>query len=295
VRLSVILNASRDDAPDVAARVRDICGNRAVELHVDICRGADLGRAARAALERGSTHVAAGGGDGTISSVASVLAGTNAVLGVLPLGTLNHFARDLHVPLDVTEAVNAMIDGTETRVDVGEVNGRTFINNSSVGLYPRLVWEREARQRRGQRKWRAMVAASWTVWRRYRRVKVAIQCEDGNAATVRTPFVFVGNNRYQLGGLDFGSRAALDQGLLHVCTAPELSASGVMGVLGATLLGRLVSFEQFEALETTAVTIDAWRPRLGIAIDGEIVTLRTPLRFRTRPGALRVAVRRQQE
>jgi len=75
--------------------------------------------------------------------------------------------------------------------------------------------------------------------------------------------------------------------------APELSAAGVLGVLGATLTGRLVNFERFESLEVTELTIDAWRPQLGIALDGEIVTLRTPLRFRTRPGALRVAVPRQ--
>jgi len=293
VRLSVLLNAARGDAPGLATRVRDICHSRAVELHVDICQGPHLTTAARAALERGSTHVAAGGGDGTISSVASVLAGTDTILGAIPLGTLNHFARDLHIPSDVTEAVDVIFDGTAKCVDVGDVNGRTFINNSSVGLYPRLVWEREERQRRGQRKWIAMAAATVMVWRRYRRVTVAIEGDAGSRETVRTPFVFVGNNRYQLAGLDFGSRPSLDAGQLHVCMAPELSAAGVLGVLGATLTGRLVNFERFESLEVTELTIDAWRPQLGIALDGEIVTLRTPLRFRTRPGALRVAVPRQ--
>src|SRR5690349_7446797 len=108
VRLSIVLNAARGDAPDGATRFREAYRDRAVELHVDICHGPDLIRAARAAVERGSTHVAAGGGDGTISSVASVLAGTSAILGVIPLGTLNHFARDLQVPLDVNEAMNAI-------------------------------------------------------------------------------------------------------------------------------------------------------------------------------------------
>jgi diacylglycerol kinase family enzyme len=108
--------------------------------------------------------------------------------------------------------------------------------------------------------------------------------------TVRTPFVFVGNNRYELTGLDFGSRAALDTGRLHVCMAPGLSAAGVLGVLGATLTGRLVSFAQFESLEPTALTIDARRPRLGVALDGEITVLDTPLRYRSRAAALRVVV-----
>jgi diacylglycerol kinase family enzyme len=131
------------------------------------------------------------------------------------------------------------------------------------------------------------------VWRRYRRVTAVVADAKGNIATVRTPFVFVGNNRYQLTGLDFGSRPALDSGLLHICMAPGLSAGGVLKVLGATLTGTLVSFAQFESLETADFTIDARRPELGVALDGEIAVLSTPLRYRSRPGALRVTVPRR--
>jgi diacylglycerol kinase family enzyme len=293
VRLSVILNSARGDARAIATNFEEICRARAVELHVCICPGAQLKTATSDALDRQSTHIVAGGGDGTISTVASVLVGTDATLGVLPLGTLNHFARDLHIPLHVDQAIDTIFEGDVTRVDVGDVNGRTFINNSSVGLYPRLVWEREQRERQGHGKHTAMVAAAWTVWRHYRRVKVAIANGRGNPATVRTPFVFVGNNRYELSGLAFGSRPALDAGRLHVCMAPGLSAVGVLHVLAATLRGRLVSFEQFESLETAALTIGARRSHLGVALDGEIAVLRTPLRYRSRPAALRVIVPRQ--
>jgi len=294
VRLSLILNQARGDAQAIATRFEDICRTRAVELHVCIGTGAQLAAAARDATDRHSTHVVAGGGDGTISSVASAVAGTSAALGVLPLGTLNHFARDLQIPLDVERAIDVVFDGQVTSVDVGDVNGRTFINNASVGLYPRLVWEREKRERQGRHKGMAMAAAAWTVWRRYRRVTVVV----GQARAermVRTPFVFVGNNRYHLSGLEFGSRAAVDTGRLHVCMAPGLSAGGVLEVLAATLTGRLVTFEQFESLETTALTIGAHRHRLGVALDGEITVLRTPLRFHSRPGALRVTVPRPSE
>jgi diacylglycerol kinase family enzyme len=117
-----------------------------------------------------------------------------------------------------------------------------------------------------------------------------VQPDDRPPSQVRTPFVFVGNNPYQLTGVEFGSRAALDTGRLHVCMAPELSAAGVLGVLGATLTGRLVSFEQFESLEVSELTVGARRPRLGVALDGEVVVLRTPLRYGIRRAALRVAV-----
>jgi diacylglycerol kinase family enzyme len=294
VRLSLILNQARGDAQAIATRFEDICRARAVELHICICAGARLAAAARDAVDRDSTHVVAGGGDGTISSVASAVVGTNATLGVLPLGTLNHFARDLHVPLNVDQAIGVVFDGQVTSVDVGEVNGRTFINNASVGLYPRLVWEREQRERQGRHKSIAMAAAAWTVWRRYRRVTVTIG--QGRAERmVRTPFVFVGNNHYHLSGLEFGSRRALDTGHLHVCMAPGLSAGGVLKVLAATLTGTLVKFEQFESLDTTALTIGARRHRLGVALDGEIAVVPTPLRFHSRPAALRVTVPRSSE
>src|SRR4051812_2802385 len=205
-RLSVILNSARADVDTVAGQVRAAGASRTAEVHVkvEIVPGADLGDAARRALAAGSCTVAAGGGDGTISAVAAAIAGTRATLGVLPLGTLNHFARDIRIPRDMEKAIAVLFDGDVKEVDVGEVNGRAFINNCSVGLYPRLVWEREQRQRQGHRKGTAAVAAAWTVWRRYRRVTVDIERESGDATHVHTPFVFVGNNPYQLTGLDFG-------------------------------------------------------------------------------------------
>ena len=290
MRLTVILNSTRDDAPVIAGQIADACQTAAVELQTRICDGLSLATAARQALAAGSTVVAAGGGDGTISTVASVLAGTDTALGVLPLGTLNHFARDLGIPHDINKAIGTIVSGRTVQVDVGDVNGRLFINNSSVGLYPRLVWEREQRQRQGHRKLAAMVAAAATVWRRYRRVTVLVQAEGGSATRVRTPFVFVGNNAYQLSGLNFGSRSRLDSGRLQVCMAPELAASGVMRVLGAVLVGRLTDFDQFESLDVAEFTIGARRARLGVALDGEVTVLAAPLRYRIRPAALRVIV-----
>jgi diacylglycerol kinase family enzyme len=290
VRLSVVLNSARGDARDIADRITHAANLAAVELRIDICDGASVGAVARHALDRGCTMVAAGGGDGTVSAVAAALAGTPATLGVLPLGTLNHFARDLRIPLDIDQAIATILSNRVAPVDVGEVNGRIFINNSSVGLYPRLVWERQRQQRQGRSKLSAMANAAWIVWRGYRRVTVLLQHESRDAVRVRTPFVFVGNNVYQLSGLDFGSRARLDGGRLHLCMAPELSASGVLRVLGNVLVGRLANFDRFESLEATTLTIDAWRPQLGVAIDGEVTVLRPPLRYRLRPGALRVAV-----
>ncbi len=98
--------------------------------------GSDLTAMAKEAVESGSSIVAAGGGDGTISAVAAALVGTDTALGVLPLGTLNHFAKDLGIPLKLEDAVRALLTGETIAVDVAEINGKVFLNNSSLGLYP---------------------------------------------------------------------------------------------------------------------------------------------------------------
>ena len=114
-----------------------------------------------------SDIVVAAGGDGTVSTVAAAAVRHDVALGVLPLGTLNHFARDAGVPLDLDRAVEALARRETTMVDVGEVNGRLFVNNASLGAYPALVWEREIERRRGRGKWAGFAVGAWRTWIRY--------------------------------------------------------------------------------------------------------------------------------
>ncbi|MGB6195357.1 MAG: diacylglycerol kinase family protein, partial [Methyloceanibacter sp.] len=111
-----------------------------VSADLEICSGPDLKRLAEAALARARSAeidaVVVGGGDGSIRTVAGVLAQTGVPLGILPLGTLNHFAKDLGIPLHLKEAAEVIAKGEKRTVDLAEVNGETFINNSSIGIYP---------------------------------------------------------------------------------------------------------------------------------------------------------------
>jgi len=292
----LLLNASSGAAAGAAEASHPVLADvqKALEAHgvqaaVVIERGDRVAARARRAVSEGCRLVVAGGGDGTISAVASALVDSDATLGVLPLGTLNHFAKDLGIPLDVAGAVGVLAAGHTCAVDVGEVNGRVFINNSSLGLYPSLVYQREKRQAQGRRKWVAFVLALARVWRAYRRVRVIVHTEDG-IRMIRTPFVFVGNNEYQLEGVRIGARARVDQGRLHVSMAPGLSRGQLLRVLGRALVGRLSAVDHLDTLLTDEVTIAAWRRRLPVALDGEVTLVPTPLRYRTRPGALRVCV-----
>src|SRR5580704_6995821 len=158
--VSIILNPSSGagNKPDaIKALLRENGLDAGI---VEVAKGTDITALAMRLLRDGSHTLVAGGGDGTVSSVAAAVVQTQALLGILPLGTLNHFAKDLKLPLNLAGAVRTLKTGTVRSVDVAEVNGRAFINNSGLGLYASLVTQREKRQRLGQPKWIAFFWAA---------------------------------------------------------------------------------------------------------------------------------------
>ena len=264
---------------------------RAVGRDADIrlADGSSIARGAADALEEGANVIVAAGGDGSVSAAASAVAGSDATLGVIPLGTLNHFAKDLGIPLDLAKAAQVIAAGRDAAVDVGEVNGRPFINNASVGMYASLVSQRAEMQQIGRGKWIAHGVAALHVWRRYQRLRVALDV-DGTRRTARTPFVFVGNNEYQLSGFELGGRKLLAGGRLHVCMAPGMSRRGVAWLIIAAVFGDVCRLDGFESFSAETVALDAGAGRVQASVDGEVVTLENPLTFRIKPRALRVMV-----
>jgi len=235
--------------------------------------------------------IVAAGGDGTVSTVASELVNTSKKLGVLPLGTLNNFSKDLQIPQDVAESVKVIADGFTQKIDVGEVNGRFFINNSSIGLYPHIVRKRERHQRLGHGKW---WAAAWAAWRflwvsPFLKVKLKL---DGNEFLRKTPFVFVGNNDYEMDFYNIGRCSRLDEGKLSIYLLHRSGRTGLFLLILRTLFGRLKQAKDFEEIRTTDVTINTRRKRIHVACDGEVETMNTPLQYRIHPRALRVIVPR---
>jgi diacylglycerol kinase family enzyme len=231
----------------------------------------------------------AAGGDGTVSAVGTAAVETGATFGVIPAGTLNHFARDAGIPLDPDAAIQAIKARRTRSFDVGEVNGRIFLNNASLGMYPRLVWERVMEQRRGWRKGPALAIALVKAWRRYRTLGVLVRVDDRDSFR-RTPFLVVSNGEYTLTGMNFGTRATLDEGRLSIYVAPADGRFGVLTLPLRAITGRLDADARFETLRTTAATIETRRRRISVAVDGEIVMMRAPLHIRIRPRSLRTIV-----
>jgi diacylglycerol kinase family enzyme len=252
--------------------------------------GAHAVDAARDAVAAGACAIVAGGGDGTVNAVASVVAGTQTALGVLPLGTLNHFAKDAGIPLDLEAAVATIVAGHTRNVDTGEVNGRTFVNNASIGLYPDIVVERERLRQLGYRKWIAFAIASARIVRRYRGLVVRLAAGD-TTERARTAFLFVGNNEYQVDGLSLGARERLDGGQLFAYFAPRVHARELPKLFALALAGRARERQALESIAATELYADTpGRRRLRVAVDGEVMVMRLPLHVQARPASLRVIV-----
>jgi diacylglycerol kinase family enzyme len=253
-------------------------------------KGAQIPELARRAVKENSQIIVAGGGDGTVNAVANELMGTSVKLGVLPLGTLNHFAKDLHIPQDLDGAARNLITGRAVPVDVGEVNGRIFLNNSSLGIYPRIVREREEQQKKkGRNKWVAFAEASISVLRHYSLLRVRLRVE-GQELSRKTPFLFIGNNKYEMEGLNIGERKRLNAGELCLFVANRARRADLVRLAFLALFGRLHEASDFDVLITTQVSIETRRTRARLSTDGEVIEMNTPLNYLTHPGALRVIV-----
>jgi diacylglycerol kinase family enzyme len=272
-------------ADDVRAAFSEV----GVEADIQQLRPDELSDAAkRAASDATIDAVVAAGGDGTISAIAGALAGQDKPLGVLPCGTLNHFAKDLGIPLPLKEAVAVIAQNNVRGIDLGDVNGRTYINNSSIGLYPHIVREREnLRQRLGGNKWIAMLVAAMRVFRRHPTVRVRIGVGDQTVLRT-TPFVFVGNNRYELNGTNLGRRHLLDEGVLCVYFTNRTGRFGLFRLALRAFFGRLEQAKDFDALCLGELWIETARKRVRVAMDGEVIQLAPPLHYRIRPASLRV-------
>jgi diacylglycerol kinase family enzyme len=291
--LPVIVNAAagKGHGADDFAALRDAFTAAGIEADIRPARnGLELVALAKRAVEEGHPVIVAGGGDGTLSTVAAMLARTGSALGVLPLGTLNHFAKDLGLPLELDAAARVIAANHQARVDVGEVNGRYFINNSSLGLYPTLVIHREIQRRRlGRSKWHALFWATLTVLRRHPMLDVRLCLEDA-VEDRRTPLVFIGNNDYSIEGFDIGRRERLDSGALSIYLTRRSGRRGLIGLALRALFGTLHQTRDFEALRAQTVGIETRHKHPAVAIDGEVAILESPLEYRVHPGALRVVV-----
>jgi YegS/Rv2252/BmrU family lipid kinase len=290
--VDVIINSNSGGfvAEETLAEIERAFAGYSVEVRVHVADTGDETEklAAECADSEGDIIVAAGG-DGTISTVAKEVVRAGKVLGILPLGTLNNFSKDLQIPQDIDRAIRTIVENSERMIDLGEVNGRIFVNNSSIGLYPHIVRDREKQQRLGRGKWLSAFWASLRIFKRSPFLKVELEI-DGKKFLRKTPFVFVGNNSYEMEIYNIGRRKSLETGELSVYYLHREGRWGLIMLILKTALGSLKQWEDFEYIATKEITIFTRKNLINTAIDGETTMMETPLTYKIRPRALRVLV-----
>jgi YegS/Rv2252/BmrU family lipid kinase len=275
--------------PALADRVAEALKGAGIDAEIELLSGGDCAVRARAVAERGDALLIVGGGDGTISAAASALVGTETKLGILPLGTLNHFARDLSIPADLDEAAKLIAGGKEQRVDVAEMGDRIFINNSAIGLYPLMVVDRDLQRKRlGRSKRLAMVVASLRMLVRFNHHRLTLTINEERTGRVDTPLLFVGNNDYRI---DFGApgeRESLDDGELCVLVMRKKTRRGFLAASIRAFIGRSRGDDMVRLEGVEKLRVSSHRSQLTASLDGEVVRAQTPLDYRIRKRALRV-------
>ncbi len=259
---------------------------------IEITPGLDVSAAIRERMHAGTRLFIAAGGDGTIHHVMQPLVRTDASLAILPIGTYNHFARDLGIPIDWREALAVAIDGTSREVDVARINDRYFVNNVSMGLYPDLVAKREERGRDYPR-WKARLYAAYVTLRRYHHVNLLIESEHHQEA-IRTHVFMVSNNSYDLSTIGIESpRPLLTEGRITVYWLPHLPRLALMRFAAHYLAGRVTTAAGFRHFRTAAMKVHTPRLVLRAGVDGEVFTFTPPLVITTVPQSLLVRVPRE--
>jgi YegS/Rv2252/BmrU family lipid kinase len=295
VKVIISAGAGPGDNNEASKRLTRIFNENHIDADISLAQsGAEVTELAQEAARSPYKVIVAGGGDGTVNSVAAAVVDSDKTLGVLPLGTLNHFARDLKIPFDLQAAAQTIVAGHTTEVDVAEVNNRIFLNNSSLGLYPIIVREREKHQRLGYNKWPAFIWATIQALRRYPFLDVRLRVKDELVART-TPFVFIGNNQYAMESFNIGLRDRLDSGVLSVYITDRVGRLRLIGLALRALVGRLRDDKDFLALNSNDVKIQTAHKRLRVAFDGEVEVMETPLQYRVRSRALRVIVPKDAE
>jgi diacylglycerol kinase family enzyme len=201
---------------------------------------------------------------------------------------LNHFARDLGIRAKLEDAAKLLATGKARAVDVADVNGRVFVNNSAIGLYPLMVLDREAQQAHlgRSKRWAMAIAAARTLFRfSHRRLTLTV---NDRTAVVDTPLLFVGNNAYKMDLPGAGTREALDRGELFVVVLRRKSRLGFCLASVRALFGRSRADDVVRIDGVETLKVGSSRHHLAVSLDGESVHLKPPLVYRIRPKALNV-------
>ena len=295
--IEVILNTRSGSRQAATARttLEKVFTDSGRPFNISVATGESLTRLAEEKATADCEVLVAGGGDGTICSVAEVALKKRKTLGVVPLGTFNYFAKNLGIPLDVEAAARMILDGKSVRAPVLDLDGRLVLNSSSIGLHPAVLLNRRKLYRRwGRNQLNAYLSVLLTAFQPAPRLRLRLATAEGEVVH-ETPLVMICSNAFQMEAFALAGRECLGEGKFALYVARVTGRATTLRLALRTWLRRLRPGIDYEVVCVSDVTIETLRRRrdLRAAVDGELERLQSPLRFQIQPGALCVLAPRE--
>lgn len=274
--ITLIYNAQSGSTPSLAT-IRQYFTAASLSIkHTYSITSASFEKNIRRAAKRGDM-IAVIGGDGTVSGVVSYIAQTQAVLIPLPGGTLNNFTKDLGIPQDLEQAIIRIPQLKQRKIDLGRVNTTYFVNNSSIGIYPQSLVIREGLQGKIS-KWPAAFYAVAKAFVQFRTYTISINGQS----PFKTPFIFVGNNRYNINNFAFTDRKNLNDGVLSLYTIKTTRRTAFLKLFFAITTGKLKETDEFNVSHPTSISVATTRRKqLVVSHDGEVSRMTAPLSYQS--------------
>jgi diacylglycerol kinase family enzyme len=289
--LPVLINRSGGSAAALGDTLRTAVEEAFVSarqpIDLELVEGSEIAEAVQ--RHRGAPLIAVGGGDGTLGCAAALLAHSPTALAILPLGTRNHLARQLGIPLDLAEAARVAASGQRRRIDLGMAGDRVFVNNASFGIYTRFVRQRD---RRYGPKWLGSIPATWHVLRHMRAQHFPLRI-DGTGRAIETPLLFIGNNEYSVEPGHLGQRETLTDGQLSVFAVAAQRPHNLLGFALRALIGLAHPERDFAEQASASEVVIEGQGWIEGAFDGELEWLPLPLALHSLPNALGVVTPRE--
>ncbi len=282
----LFLNPRAGTFPD-ESRLRTMAAEHGLRV-VEIQPGLDVRVPVREALDAGMRTFVVAGGDGSVHHVAQTLVGTDGVLGVVPVGSVNHLARDLGIPIDDWQAAFSIaLHGEVRQIDVGRVNGRYFLNSVMLGIYPTISAYRE-RFRSMNSRWAAYLKAMRLALHHFPHVTLVVEL-DGRVETFRTQMFVVAVNSYDLRQVGVvAPKTTFNDGRLSIYSLSFMSRWQFIRAAAKYFRGKVGEVPGFRSIRTTQLRVDTARRRLRVSLDGELVEMQAPLQIAAVPSSLLV-------
>ncbi|MDQ3117490.1 MAG: hypothetical protein M3Q86_12930 [Verrucomicrobiota bacterium] len=294
--IEVILNAGSGshEARDSREILEKVFRESGKSFGISVAKGDQISRLAEEKAQSDCEILVAGGGDGTICSVAEAAREHGKTLGVIPLGTFNYFAKNLGIPLELEEAARVILEGESVHASVLDLDGRLVLNNSSIGIHPAVLLTRRKMYRRwGRNQLSAYVSVVMTAVQPPPRLRVRLATDEGEVVR-ETPLVMICSNAFQMEAFALAGKECLAEGKFALYVARMAGRATILRLGLRALFRCLRPGVDYDVICASDVTIETLRkPRLRAAVDGELERLESPMRFQVAPRRLCVLAPRE--